>query len=207
MILLGIRRKSTGHRHRIGQREVTPEVQLSWPRYLAAPPAAYAAWEASRTRISSVPPLSVAEVKVEGTRRVNPQALLVQLRDRVGIAPGSPATEEQLAAGARTLHGSGDFERVEVRSHLEHGRRIVVVDVEEKPWGPDYIAEYGALDDTATGSKPDEPRRLRVRMDALDDVPRLVEAIVRAGVAVYGVTPHRRTLEDVFLGAVEGGTE
>ncbi len=69
------------------------------------------------------------------------------------------------------------------------------------------VAEYGALEDTAAGSKPDEPGRLRVRMDALDDVPRLVEAIVRAGVAVYGVTPHRRTLEDVFLGAVQGGTE
>ena len=44
-------------------------------------------------------------------------------------------------------------------------------------------------------------------MDTLDDVPHLVDALVRAGVPVYGVTPHRRTLEDVFLGAVEGGTE
>ena len=65
------------------------------------------------------------------------------------------------------------------------------------------IAEYGAIEGRDAGDQD----RLRVRMDALDDVPRLVEAIVRAGVAVYGVTPHRRTLEDVFLGAVEGGTE
>jgi hypothetical protein len=31
--------------------------------------------------------------------------------------------------------------------------------------------------------------------------------LARAGVTIYGVTPRRRTLEDVFLGAVEGGTE
>ncbi len=65
------------------------------------------------------------------------------------------------------------------------------------------IAEYGVIAERDAGDHD----RLRVRMDALDDVPRLVEAIVRTGVAVYGVTPHRRTLEDVFLGAVEGGTE
>ena len=62
------------------------------------------------------------------------------------------------------------------------------------------IEEYGAIEAR-------EERNLRVRLDVLDDVPRLVDALVRAGVAVYGVTPHRRSLEDVFLGAVEGGTE
>ena len=35
----------------------------------------------------------------------------------------------------------------------------------------------------------------------------LFQALARAGVPIYGVTPHRRTLEDVFLSAVEGGTE
>ena len=65
------------------------------------------------------------------------------------------------------------------------------------------IAEYGAIVSRDAGSQD----RLRLRMDSFDDIPRLVEAIVRAGVPVYGVTPHRRTLEDVFLGAVAGGTE
>ena len=65
------------------------------------------------------------------------------------------------------------------------------------------IAEYGAIEARDAGSQD----RLRVRMDSFDDIPSLVEAIVRAGVPVYGITPHRRTLEDVFLGAVEGGTE
>ena len=65
------------------------------------------------------------------------------------------------------------------------------------------VAEYGAIEER----DPGDHGRLRVRLDALDDVPRLVEALVRTGVPVYGVTPHRRTLEDVFLGSVEGGTE
>ncbi len=100
---------------------------------LAADPTAYAAWETNRARQANAPLRPVAMVKVEGAHRVNPEAMLRQLRDRIGLAPGREASDEQLAAAARTLHGWGDFERVEVRSHLEHGRRIVVVDVEEKP--------------------------------------------------------------------------
>jgi ABC-2 type transport system ATP-binding protein len=65
------------------------------------------------------------------------------------------------------------------------------------------IAEYGAIESREPGAH----NTLRVRMDMLDDVPRLVAALVHAGVPVYGVTPHRRTLEDVFMGAVEGGIE
>ncbi len=59
------------------------------------------------------------------------------------------------------------------------------------------IEEYGAIVAREAGA-------LSVRMDDIEEVPRLVDALVRAGVAVYGVTPHRRSLEDVFLGAVEG---
>src|SRR5690606_11766864 len=40
---------------------------------------------------------------------------------------------------ARVLHGSGDFERVDVRTELDRGRRSVVIDVNEKAWGPDYL--------------------------------------------------------------------
>ncbi|MDP9371448.1 MAG: ABC transporter ATP-binding protein [Chloroflexota bacterium] len=68
------------------------------------------------------------------------------------------------------------------------------------------VEEYGAIE-AATRDGHGQGGEVRVRMDALDDVPRLVDALVRAGVAVYGVTPHRRSLEEVFLGTVEGGTE
>ncbi len=65
------------------------------------------------------------------------------------------------------------------------------------------IAEFGVIESQEQG----QHHRLRVRIDSVDDVPALVDAIARAGVPIYGVTPHRRSLEDVFLGAVEGGTE
>ena len=65
------------------------------------------------------------------------------------------------------------------------------------------IAEFGAIESREQGQHD----LIRVRVDTLDEIPALVEMIARAGVAIYGVTPHRRSLEDVFLGAVEGGTE
>lgn len=65
------------------------------------------------------------------------------------------------------------------------------------------IAEFGAIESREAGHH----NTIRVRMDSLDTVPALVNMIAHAGVAIYGVTPHRRSLEDVFLGAVEGGTE
>ncbi len=66
------------------------------------------------------------------------------------------------------------------------------------------IEVFGAIE----GDEPDgHHRELRVRLDSLDDVPQLVAMLARTGVTIYGVTPRRRTLEDVFLGAVEGGTE
>jgi ABC-2 type transport system ATP-binding protein len=67
----------------------------------------------------------------------------------------------------------------------------------------DQIAEFGAIESREAGHH----NIIRMRLDSLDTVPALVNAISRTGVAIYGVTPHRRSLEDVFLGAVEGGTE
>ena len=65
------------------------------------------------------------------------------------------------------------------------------------------IEEFGVIEAREHGAH----YQVRVRLDSLDDVPALVDAIARAGVPIYGATPRRRSLEDVFLGAVEGGTE
>jgi NTE family protein len=59
--------------------------------------------------------------------------------DRAGIEIGSKPTNEQMVKAARVLHGSGEFERVDVRSELDEGRRSVVIEVNEKPWGPNYL--------------------------------------------------------------------
>jgi ABC-2 type transport system ATP-binding protein len=68
------------------------------------------------------------------------------------------------------------------------------------------IETYGAFEVAEDDGRGDSGA-VRVRMDDYASVPHLVDALVGAGIAVYGVTPHRRSLEDVFLGSVEGGTE
>lgn len=99
----------------------------------------YAAWESRRARYASVPEIPVTQVKVLGAERTNPEALRREAADRAGVAPGTTPTHEQLVKAARVLHGSGEFERVDVRTELEAGRRSVVIDVNEKPWGPNYL--------------------------------------------------------------------
>ncbi len=99
----------------------------------------YAAWENLRTRKTGTYDLPIAEVIVKGTDRVNPQALKNEIAARENIVAGARVDDEQLVRGARILHGSGDFERVDVRTQLDNGRRNVIVDVDEKPWGPNYV--------------------------------------------------------------------
>jgi NTE family protein len=106
---------------------------------LAMPEAQYVAWDAQRMHFAAVPELPVAQVRVMGAMRTNPDALKREVADRLGVEPGSRPTEEQLVKAARVLHGSGEFERVDVHTVLEDGRRTVVIDVSEKPWGPNYL--------------------------------------------------------------------
>ena len=121
---------------------------------LAWPAERYAAWEAQRTRVPTEPELPVAQVVVRGTERSNPEALTNQARDRAGVAPGQKVSDEQLVTAARVIHGSGDYERVDVRSHLDQGRRVVTIDVDEKPWGPDYLRFGGrAVSDFQTDAR------------------------------------------------------
>ena len=110
---------------------------------LSVSPEQYAAWESQRQRFATVPELPVGEIRVVGTKRTNPEALRREVVERAGVAVGSKPDDEALVKAARVIHGSGEFERVDVRTVLEEGRRAVVIDVNEKPWGPDYI-RFGA---------------------------------------------------------------
>ena len=99
----------------------------------------YEAWEGRRVRQSATAIGPVDAVVTEGARRADPRALEREVKDRAGIIAGLPASDAQLLAASRILYGSGDFERVDVRNVLQDGRRVVVLDVDEKPWGPDYV--------------------------------------------------------------------
>ena len=106
---------------------------------LAATPAQYALWESNRTRRPEVIPRPIDAVRVTGALRTNPEALKREIRARAGIEVGKQASDEQLVKAARILHGMGDFERVDLRTQEEAGEHVVVVDVDEKPWGPNYL--------------------------------------------------------------------
>ena len=121
---------------------------------LSATPERYAAWEAIRTRKPQSHDLPVATIVVQGTDRTNPEAIRRTLAERAGVVAGQKVSDEQLVTAARILHGWGDFERVDVRTQLDEGRRRVIVEVDEKPWGPDYLRLGGrAVSDFQTDAR------------------------------------------------------
>jgi NTE family protein len=123
-------------------------------RALAWKPEQYAAWELRRTRPPEQFDRPVAEIVVKGTQITNPEAIKREVERRSGIGVGAKVTDAQLIEGARVIHGTGDYETVDMRAHLEEGRRIVSIDVEEKPWGPNYIRFGGrAVSDFETDAR------------------------------------------------------
>ena len=123
-------------------------------RALAADSAWYAAWEAGRARAPAPSMAPVDAIVTRGATRTNPVALLREIEGRTGVAVGARVDDAQLTEASRVLYGMGEFERVQVTSETnDDGRRIVVVDVDEKPWGPDYLRFGGrAIADLGTQS-------------------------------------------------------
>jgi NTE family protein len=122
--------------------------------HLALDERSYREWEARRVRATSASPRAVDSVVTEGARRTNPRALEREVKDRAGVAPGRPVSDADLLAASRLLYGSGEFERVDVKIATRNGSEVVVLDVDEKPWGPDYIRIGGyALSDLRTDGR------------------------------------------------------
>ncbi|HUP30337.1 MAG TPA: patatin-like phospholipase family protein, partial [Usitatibacter sp.] len=114
----------------------------------------YDRWEFRRTRHPVDYDRTVEAVVVAGAQRANPEALKREVALRTGIEVGKSVGDEQLVSAARILHGSGDFERVDVYAQVAGGRKSVVIEVEEKPWGPDYLRLGGrAVSDLHTDGR------------------------------------------------------
>jgi NTE family protein len=115
---------------------------------------AYAAWEARRLRNPAAVTGPIAAVVTEGMARTNPAALTREVKERAGIEAGRPVSDQQLIDAARVLYGTGEFERVDVRTDVQNGTPVVVLDVDEKPWGPNYLRLVGyAFGDFRTESR------------------------------------------------------
>lgn len=114
-------------------------------RALALDEVGYNAWASARglRELRNLDPGAgrpVAEIRVQGTRRVNPQAILASLRTRAGQALDTAVLDADL----RRLYSWGDFERVSYSvadERREDGgpRRVLVIEAQEKAWGPDYL--------------------------------------------------------------------
>jgi NTE family protein len=99
---------------------------------LALPEAEYALFENTRLAPPALSdtPLTIAQVTVESTGRINPRVLEVQ----TGLVAGQKLTREQVRAAGEQLYGRGDLERIETRIDDEGGQRKVTLQALEAPW-------------------------------------------------------------------------
>ena len=117
---------------RIGE-QATRAMADSLKRY-SLPPEQYAALRA--TQVSERKELgTVAEIRVEGLERTNPEVL----RELVESKPGEPLSEEILGADLRRIYGTGAFESISYRISGDSGPRAMIIEPREKTWGPDYL--------------------------------------------------------------------
>lgn len=116
--------------------EAAARAALPGLRGLALDDEGYRQWRAAR-RANAPPTPVIGAVAFEGSSITNPQRLQPQLQSR----PGQVFSPEQAAADARFLAASGDYVRTDY--HLvdgEPGRdALLVFEVEDKPWGPNYL--------------------------------------------------------------------
>jgi len=117
---------------RIGE-EAARALAASLTRY-SLPAEQYASLR--RRQVAERKPLgAVDEIRFEGLQRTNPQVL----RALVHSKPAEPLTEEEVSADLRRIYGTGDFESIDYLIRAEPGGRVLVIQPQEKAWGPDYL--------------------------------------------------------------------
>jgi NTE family protein len=116
-----------GRRAADGMRE-----QLS--RY-AVPEAEYLAWRNSLRR-DQVPESKLAEVRIVGTERVNPEYVRAQLAN---AAPGAVLTPAAITEDTERVYALGDFKAVDYSLTGPADARILDITPEEKDWGPNFF--------------------------------------------------------------------
>jgi NTE family protein len=115
-------------------REAAIAASDSLRRY-ALPEQEYVAWRAGidvPRETSSV----LAEVRIVGTDRVNPEYLRTQLRN---AEPGASIENAAITADAERLYALGDFDKIDYRLSGPESARVLEFQLVEKPWGPDIL--------------------------------------------------------------------
>ena len=101
---------------------------------LSLDPRAYAAWRDNRAAVTLIAP-RLAFVRIEGTTLTNPDRLQAMLESRPGQAFDIHLAERD----AKRLASGGDYTRADYQLVREAAGEGLVFDVEDKPWGPNYL--------------------------------------------------------------------
>ncbi len=80
-------------------------------------------------------PSRIDEIRVEGGTYSSADTIRAQLSFAAGASYNRPQLERDLA----WLDGRGDFERLDYRIVTERDRNVLLLNVQEKSWGPNYF--------------------------------------------------------------------
>jgi NTE family protein len=97
--------------------------------------AEYAAWLDSLSQ-TQAPETRLAEVRIVGTKRVNPDYVRAQLEHS---APGAVVTPETIAEDTERVYALGDFAGVDYRLSGPADARVLDIAPTEKSWGPNFF--------------------------------------------------------------------
>jgi NTE family protein len=101
----------------------------------SVPEAEYLAWQ-NGLRRPQAPESALAEVRIVGTQRVNPEYVRAQLANAV---PGAVLTPEAIAEDTERVYALGDFEGVDYTLTGPAGERVLEITPKEKGWGPNFF--------------------------------------------------------------------
>ena len=103
--------------------------------------AEYAAYR-DRHRYKPSAPARVDFVEIVGNERVDRRVIEARMR----IQPGGSLDPTEIEQDISAVHGLGDFTAVQWEAAERNGQQGVVIRVDEKPWGPNYLI-FGMLFD------------------------------------------------------------
>lgn len=111
------------------------QAALARLRALAVSPEAYAQWRAEHPKLRR-PEATLDFIAFKGSTLTNPSRVAAQLESQ----PGQPFDAARAERDARTLAASGDYLRADYRLvSAPDGGDGLVFDLEDKPWGPNYL--------------------------------------------------------------------
>lgn len=116
---------------------------------LSLAPSAYAELLRARAHAPGDAALKIDEVRVVGTKAVNPDVVLAAMDTQAG----SSFDPERLDRDIKRVYSRGDFESVNYSLTDEPGTgRVLLAEVSEKSWGPNYLRVGLSLSSTLEGN-------------------------------------------------------